>query len=144
MIMALAEKEKILAELLALEDYNDKFKYLIQKGKSQPPLAEEYKTETFRIEGCISKLWLHPTFKDGKIYLESDSDAAIPKGIAAILIEIYSGSTPDEALAIDPVFLREAGVEQHLSMNRSNGLSKLCNQIRLYAMAYKQIQKAAK
>lgn len=139
--MALAEKEKILKELLALKDYNDKFKYLIQKGKLQADLPEEFKTETFRIEGCISKLWLHPTFKEGKIYLSSDSDAAIPKGIAAILTEIYSGTTPAEALAIDPVFLREAGVEQHLSMNRSNGLSKLCNQIKMYALAYQQLEK---
>lgn len=142
--MALAEKEKILKELMALKDHNDKFKYLIQKGKSQSPLAEEYKIETFRIEGCLSKLWLHPTFKEGKIYLSSDSDTAIPKGIAAILTEIYSGTTPDEALAIDPVFLKEAGVEQHLSMNRSNGLAKLCNQIRMYALAFKQMEKKGK
>ena len=142
--MAIIEKEKILKDLLELPDHNDKFKYLIQKGKSQPLLAEEFKTETYRIEGCLSKLWLHPSFKDGKIYFNSDSDAAIPKGIAAILTEIYSGTTPDEALAIDPIFLKEAGVEQHLSMNRSNGLSKLCNQIKLYALAYKQIEKKLK
>ena len=142
--MALIEKEKILQELLALKDYNDKFKYLIQKGKNQPPLDEKFKTETYRIEGCLSKLWLHPTFRNGKIYFASDSDAAIPKGIAALLTEIYSGNSPEEALAIDPSFLKEAGVEQHLSMNRSNGLSMLCNQIKMYAMAYNQLEKKNK
>ena len=109
--MAKEEKDKILKELFAIDDYNEKFKYLIQKGKAQLPLAEEFKIDTYRIEGCLSQLWLHPTFKDGKIYLKSDSDAAIPKGIAAILTEIFSGTTPDEALSIDPAFLKEDGIE---------------------------------
>lgn len=142
--MAKAEKDIILKELFSIEDYNEKFKYIIQKGKAQLPLSEEFKVDTYQIEGCLSKLWLHPTFKEGKIYLNSDSDAAIPKGIAAILTEIYSGSTPDEALAIDPIFLKEAGVDQHLSMNRRNGLSKLCNQIRMYALVFKQMESKPK
>ncbi|PCJ62863.1 MAG: Fe-S metabolism protein SufE [Planctomycetota bacterium] len=139
--MGYPEKEQISKDLMALPDHQDKFKYLIKKGKNQPELNQEFKIEKFRIQGCMSKLWLHPQFKEGKIYFSSDSDAAIPKGIAAILTEIYSGLTPDEALEFDSSFLKEVGVAQHLSMNRSNGLVKLYEQIRLYALAFKSLNR---
>ena len=134
--MAFAERDQILTDLKAISDVKERFSYLIKKGKEFGDLPEEKKTEDFRIKGCNSQLWLVPEFKDGKIFFEVDSDAAIPKGIAAVLVAAYNGLTPKEALELDPSFLAEGGIEQHLSMNRRSGLSNICKQIKYYAMAF--------
>jgi cysteine desulfuration protein SufE len=136
MVMSLENKEKILQELTAISDVRERFAYLIQTGKDAGELPEEDKVEKFRITGCNSMLWLVPEFKDGNIFFRIDSDAAIPKGIAAILAIAYSGMSPREVLALEPTFLKDAGIEQHLSMNRRNGLANICKQIKLYAMAF--------
>jgi len=138
--MTLEAKQKIIDELSALEEQDQKFKYLIQKGRSLPEMSETKKSEDFQVKGCMSQLWLHPSFTNGRVYFEVDSDAAIPKGIAAILVEVYGGCTPDEIIALDPAFLRDVGVEQHLSLNRRNGLTSLTKQIKLYAVAFKSLE----
>ena len=137
--MALEDKEKILADLAAISDIRERFAYLIDLGKSEEELSDEQRTEDNRIKGCNSQLWLVPSLRDGKIYFAVDSDAAIPKGIAAILARVYSGMTPEGVLSLEPDFLKEAGIEQHLSMNRRNGLSNICKQINYYAIAYQAL-----
>lgn len=137
--MANKEKEQILAELLEIKDVRERFAYLIQKGKEHGELTEDEKIEKNLIKGCNSQLWLVPAFADGKISFRVDSDAAIPKGIATVLAEAYTGLTPQEVLTTEPDFLKEAGIEQHLSMNRRNGLTNICKQIKLYAMAFQAL-----
>ena len=137
--MSLKDKEKIIEDLSSIHEDDERYAYIINKGRVHPALADEFKVESFQIKGCLSQLWLHPELKDGKVYFTIDSDAAIPKGIAAILAEVYSDMTPSEILALSPDFLKEYGIEQHLSMNRRNGLSHICKQIQLYAVAYKAI-----
>ena len=80
-----------------------------------------------------------PELRDGRIYFQGHSEAAIVKGIVAILIEGYSGNTPQENLTLSPEFLREGGITEHLSMNRRNGLSSVVKQIMLYSAAYKAL-----
>ena len=87
----------------------------------------------------MSQAWLIPEFKDGRLYFYVDSDAAIVKGIMALLISVYSGNLPAENLALSPDFLKEGGVTEHLSMNRRNGLSSVVKQIMLYSTAFKAL-----
>lgn len=135
--MSLKHQEAIINVLGKITDQNEKFRYLVDLGRKVAPYPDEFRNDDFLIKGCLSQLWLHPNFEDGLLQFDVDSDAAIPKGIAAILAKVYNGCTPNEILEHDPKFLTEVGIEQHLSMNRRNGLSNLIKQIKLYAMAYK-------
>lgn len=122
---------------IKIEDWQDRYKKIIDLGKSLPPMREEFKIETNKVKGCQSQVWLGVDFKDGLIYFEGDSDASIVKGIVALLLGVYSGSTPDEILSTKPTFIEDIGLKQHLSMSRSNGLNSMIKQITIYAMAFK-------
>lgn len=131
--------QKIVADLTSIPDQEERFLHVMEKGKKAPGLPEEKKIDKFKIDGCASDLWLVPDFRDGKCYFGVDSNAFITKGVSSILAEVYSDATPDEVLGLSPEFLREAGITQHLSPNRANGLSAICKQIKLYAVAFKQL-----
>ncbi len=122
-------------------NWEEKYKYIISKGKELPSMDGAHKTDDYLITGCQSKVWLHPTFKDGIIIFKADSDASITKGIAAILLEIYSPNTPSEILKINPDFITELELTKHLSATRSNGLASMIKQITIYAMAFKTLEK---
>jgi cysteine desulfuration protein SufE len=120
-------------------DWEDRYKEIIQIGKSLNNYPEEKRDEKYKVKGCQSQVWLYPEFKDGKIYFYGDSDAVLVKGIVGLLINVYSESTPDEVLATKPEFLKEVGITEHLSMNRSNGLAAMMKQIQMYALVFKSI-----
>ena len=84
-------------------------------------------------------MWLVPELKDGKVLFKADSDAVLVKGIVALLVEAYSGLTPEEITAQDTGFLKEIGITEHLSMNRTNGLANMVKQIKMYAMAFQSL-----
>jgi cysteine desulfuration protein SufE len=98
------------------------------------------KTDAYLIKGCISRAWLFPRFENGLVYFKADSEAAIVKGIIASIVEVYSGSTPAEILALSPDFLAEGGISEALSMNRRSGLANILKQVRLYALAYQSLE----
>jgi len=130
------ERSQELIEILSFfEDKDEKLQFIIDKGKNLKSLEDEYKTDTFKIEGCQSNLWLVPEFKDDHLFFLADSDAVITRGIVAVLIDVYSGGTAKEILALDPAFLATAGITQHLTPNRRNGLANVCKKIRDYAEA---------
>ena len=132
--MTIEEKrDQFVEELTPFEDPFDRFAYLIDRAKDLAPLEEEYKIETFLIKGCISQLWVLPSSKDGKCYFHADSDASITKGTAGLLCELYSGETPEDVIALEPDFLAEVGITQHLSPNRRNGLTGVREKIKAYA-----------
>ena len=132
------ERSQEMVEMLSfIEDKDEKLQFVIDKGKGAPDLEASFQTDMFRIEGCVSNLWLVPEFKDGRVYFRADADAVITKGIAAMLVEVYSDSTPDEVVALDPAFLADAGITQHLTPNRRNGLSNVCKRIVEFAQACK-------
>ncbi len=132
--MSIQEKrDQIVEELMPFEDHFERFAYIIDRAKGHSPLADEYKIDTFLIEGCLSQLWIFPEFKEGKCYFHTDSDAAITKGTAALLCELYSGETPEDVLSLEPDFLADVGVTQHLSPNRRNGLTNVRKRIKAYA-----------
>lgn len=127
----------IIEEFSAFEDWMDKYDLLISLGKDLPAIDPKYKTNDFLIEGCQSRVWLHPDFDGEKISFTADSDAIITKGIVALLIRVMSEKAPDEIIGADLYFIDRIGLRQNLSPTRSNGLLAMVRQIKLYAMAFK-------
>lgn len=129
--------DQIVKEFSQFDDWMDKYQLLIEKGKELPEMDDSEKKEKYLIAGCQSKVWLVPEFKDGKLYFKGASDALITKGLASMVINVYSGQTPDDIIAFEPFFIEEAGLSQHLTPTRANGLNAMLKQIKLYAMAFK-------
>jgi cysteine desulfuration protein SufE len=128
--------DKIKHEFLSFSDWESRYKHLIEMGKQLPAMNEELKVDSNKIKGCQSQVWLMAELKDGMVYFVADSDASIVKGIVALLVYIYSASTPDEILSTKPTFLEEIGLREHLSMSRANGLTSMLKQVSFYAMAF--------
>jgi cysteine desulfuration protein SufE len=139
--MTINEKQdEIIAEMSELDDWMDRYAYIIDLGNSLPPIAEEYKTPQNLIEGCQSRVWLHADMNgDGRVEFTADSDAIIVKGIISMLIEVLSGHAPKEILDADLYFIDRIGLSEHLSPTRSNGLLAMVKQIKMYALAYEEI-----
>jgi cysteine desulfuration protein SufE len=136
--MTIAETEQqIVSEFSLFEEWEDKYIYLDEMSRSLPLIDEKYKTDQYVITGCQSKVWLHSDYRDGKIFFSADSDAIITKGIVNLLIRVLSGHTPDEILNAGMDFIEKIGLREHLSPTRSNGLTSMIKQMKLYALAYK-------
>jgi cysteine desulfuration protein SufE len=129
------KEEELIQEFEMFDDWMDKYNYIIELGKDLPMIDPQFKTEEFLISGCQSQVWLHPKYKDGKLYFSADSDAIITKGIVNLLIRVLSGHTPQEILDNDLSYLDAIGLKNHLSPTRSNGLASMIKQIKLYALA---------
>lgn len=134
-------QENIIADFSFFEDWEERYSYMIDLGKSLPLIDPQYKTEQYLIKGCQSQVWLHSQYKDGKIFFTADSDAIITKGIVAILISVFSGHTPTEILSADMKFIDKIGLKEHLSPTRANGLVSMMQQIQWYAKAYQLANK---
>jgi cysteine desulfuration protein SufE len=130
-------QEQIIEEFAQFGDWMERYEYLIEMGRELPPFDETHRRPDFLIEGCQSKVWLYPSFNDGVITFEADSDALITRGIVALLVRVFSGRTPDEILGTDLWFIDRIGLKENLSPTRSNGLLAMIKQMRLYALAYK-------
>ncbi len=105
-----------------LEDWTERYQYLIELGRRLPPFPETKRIEANRLHGCQAGVWLVAEDRNGKLFFEATSDSAIVAGLIALLLKIYSGRTPDEILAATPVFIEEIGLAEHLSPHRANGL----------------------
>ncbi|NMC38615.1 MAG: SufE family protein [Bacteroidales bacterium] len=130
-------QDNIIADFMVFDDWMDKYNLLIDIGKNLPVINPRFKTKDFLIEGCQSKVWLHPDYDGQKISFTADSDAIITRGIVALLIKVLSDRTPDEIIGSELYFIDRIGLRQNLSPTRSNGLLAMIRQIKLYAMAYK-------
>ena len=137
--MTIKEKEDELVDQFAdIDDWMDRYAYIIDLGNALEPLPESLKTPDRLIEGCQSRVWLAAEkTADGKVVYRADSDAIIEKGIISMLVEVLSGHTPDEILADDLSFIQRIGLAEHLSPTRSNGLVAMVKQMRAYALAFK-------
>lgn len=133
------KQEELIAEFADIDDWMDRYAYIIDLGNALPPIDEKYKTPEHFIEGCQSRVWLNAEYRDGKVYYTADSDAIIVKGIISMLIDVLSGHTPQEILDSDLHFIDAIGLSTHLSPTRSNGLLAMVKQMRLYALAFKQL-----
>lgn len=132
-------QEQIIEEFSVFEDWMDKYALLIEMGNELQPLDAKYKTQNNLISGCQSRVWLQADLVDGKILFQGDSDAVIVKGIIYLLIWVLSEHTPDEILSADLHFINDIGLKEHLSPTRSNGLVSMLKQMKLYALAFKNL-----
>lgn len=127
----------IVDEFSIFEDWLDRYNYLIELGNDLPEIDPQYKTNEYLINGCQSKVWLHADLEEGKLIYHAESDAIIVKGIAALLVKVMSGRTPDEIVENELFFIEKIGLSQNLSPTRSNGLLAMVKKMKLYALAYK-------
>ncbi|MBA5247119.1 SufE family protein [Marnyiella aurantia] len=135
--MTIKEKQQELVdEFEFLEDWEQKYEYLIDLGKQLNNFPEDKKTDDNLIKGCQSKVWIDASFRDGKLFFNADSDGILPKGIVALLTSIYSGHTTEEILGSDFEFISRIGLQEFLSPSRANGLMAMTKQIKFYAVAY--------
>ncbi|MEQ8356529.1 MAG: SufE family protein [Kiloniellaceae bacterium] len=132
-----ARVEELIDNFAFLDDWEDRFRYLIDLGRKLEPMDDALKTEETKVRGCTSQVWIVDEVQPGPpttLHFAADSDAHIVKGLIAVLLSIYDGRTPEEILGID---IKQAigalGFEQHLSPNRANGLFSMVERIRSLA-----------
>lgn len=130
-------QDEIVDEFSDIEDWMDRYAYIIDLGNALPAIDEKYKTPAHIIEGCQSRVWLNAEMVGNKVVYAADSDAIIVKGIISLLIKVLSEHTPDEILNAELYFIDKIGLSEHLSPTRSNGLVAMVKQIRMYALAFK-------
>ena len=126
-------QEEIVNDFSAFEEWMDKYEYIIELGKSLPIIDSSEKIDSNIIKGCQSRVWVHTSFEDGKLFFTADSDAIITKGIISLLIKVYNGRTPSEILSSDLSFIDRIGLKENLTPTRTNGLLSMIEQIRTEA-----------
>jgi cysteine desulfuration protein SufE len=126
-------QEELVEEFQFLDDWMDRYRYIIDLGRTLPDFPEEWMTDEFKVRGCQSQVWVVPEHKDGRIHFHATSDAAIVSGLIAIVLRIYSDRTPEEILATPPSFIQGVGLDEHLSPSRSNGLNSMIKVIFAHA-----------
>ena len=137
--MSIEERQQeLIAAFGDIDDWMDRYGYIIDLGNALPEIDESKKTPQNLIEGCQSRVWLDAeTDDEGRIHYTADSDAIIVKGIISLLISVLNGHTPDEIINADLHFINDIGLGEHLSPTRSNGLVAMVKQMKMYAMAFK-------
>ena len=133
-------EETIIDEFSCYDEWLDKYAYLIDLGKECPVIDEKDKTDSNLIKGCQSRVWLSCEHRDDRLWFKADSDAVITKGIISLLIRALNGQTPQDILNADLHFIDQIGLKEHLSPTRSNGLTSMVKQMKLYALAFSQKQ----
>ena len=129
-------QNEIIDEFAMFDDWEERYQYMIDLGKTLPLIDEKYKTDDHIIKGCQSKVWVHADMEDDKVNFTADSDAIITKGIIAILIRAFSGQHPNDIIEADTDFIDKIGLKEHLSPTRANGLVSMIKQLKMYAIAY--------
>lgn len=134
--MASPAFEEIVETFEFLDDWEDRYRHVIEMGKAMPPLDDGFKVPALKVNGCASQVWLRPTLSADKFDFQGDSDAMIVRGLIAILHALYAGLPAAEVAAVDaPAELGRLGLNDHLSSQRSNGLRAMVERIREVAAA---------
>lgn len=133
--MTLEEKQQeIIEEFEIYDDWMDKYEYIIELGKELPIISDEKKTDDRLIEGCQSRVWLDAEFIDGKMSFSADSDAIITKGIIGLLIRVLNNEDAKTIATTDLRFIKEIGLQEHLSPTRANGLASMVQKMKMSAL----------
>ena len=132
--MASAAFEEIVEDFEFLDDWEDRYRMVIELGKDMEPLPDALKVPATKVEGCASQVWLHPQIADGVVQFDGESDAMIVNGLIAVLRKLYNGLPPAEVTAIDArAELGRLGLNDHLSAQRSNGLRAMIERLQEFA-----------
>ncbi|MGX0879132.1 cysteine desulfuration protein SufE [Roseovarius sp. MBR-154] len=132
--MTSAAFEEIVDDFEFLEDWEDRYRYVIERGKAMDPLDDALKVPATKVEGCASQVWLHPRIEQGCFSFDGDSDAMIVRGLIAVLRALYNDRPVAEVPKVDAAAeLARLGLNDHLSAQRSNGLRAMIERIRSVA-----------
>jgi cysteine desulfuration protein SufE len=127
----------IAEDLGMFDDWMDRYQFIIEMGRKLPPFPPAWQDDQHRVPGCQSKVWMEVLQRDGRLFFAGVSDAAIVSGLIALLLRVYSGRSPDEILATDPVFLKDLGLLEALSTNRGNGIAAMARAVRDVAAVHR-------
>lgn len=132
-------KEKqatIIADFEVFDDWMDKYELIIELGKEIEGIIPAKRNDRQLIEGCQSKVWLDSSFSDSVMNFSADSDAIITKGIIALLIKVFNGEKPETIIKEELFFIKEIGLQEHLSPTRANGLLGMVKRMKMDALKY--------
>ncbi len=132
-------QDEIIEEFSAFDDWMDKYSLIIDMGNSLEAMPEEDKIPKNIIEGCQSRVWITARMEDGKVRFSGESDAIIVKGIVSLLLRVLDNQTPQTILDTDLYFIKEIGLQEHLSPTRSNGLVSMLRQMKLFAVTFAKL-----
>ncbi len=131
--MATAAFEAITEDFEFLEDWEDRYRHVIEMGKAMDPLEEAFRVPATKVDGCASQVWIVPQVQDGVFSFRGDSDAMIVRGLVAVLAALYNGLTVAEVQAVDAhAEMARLGLNEHLSAQRSNGVRAMIARIQGY------------
>jgi len=134
--MASTAFEDIAETFTFLDDWEDRYRHVIDLGRAMPPLDDAFRTPALKVQGCASQVWLRPMVADGHFDFQGESDAMIVRGLIAVLHALYAGLPVTEVARIDAnAELGRLGLTDHLSSQRSNGLRAMVQRIREEAAA---------
>ena len=129
--MATEAFEAIVEDFEFLDEWEDRYRYVIDQGKAMVPLEEALKVPATKVEGCASQVWLHPKIEDGVFSFDGESDAMIVRGLIAVLRALYNGLPVSDVAHVDAAGeMARLGLNEHLSAQRSNGLRAMIERIR--------------
>ncbi|MBP5659174.1 MAG: SufE family protein [Paludibacteraceae bacterium] len=128
-------QDEIIEEFTMMDEWIDRYELLIDYGKSLKGFPEEQRTKQNLIEGCQSQVWFTAALMDGKVIYQADSDAVLVKGIVSLLLRVLNNQAPKDIVNADLYFIKEIGLQEHLSPTRSNGLAAMLHQMKLFALA---------
>ena len=135
--MACPDFEDTVNDFEFLDDWEDRYRYIIEQAKAMSPLDEALKVPATKVEGCASQVWLHSEVNDGIFFFDGDSDAIIVKGLIAVLRKLFNGLNVADVIEVDAQKeLARLGLNDHLSSQRSNGLRAMIERIRHVAQAH--------
>ena len=137
--------EDIVENFELFDDWEDRYRYVIEIGRAMPELPTERRTGATKVEGCASQVWLvpelHASADGARLFFQGDSDAMIVRGLIALLFKAYSGAPAGEIVTTPPDFVNETGLGTHLSQTRANGLAAMVKQMKMYAAVFQAMQK---
>ncbi len=123
-------QDELIEEFKFFDNWIDRYQYIIDLGKKLPEFPDDWRTEENRIHGCQSQVWLKTDQNSDRLEFRAISDSAIVSGLIAILMRVYSGKNAQEIIATSPDFIKEIGLDEHLSPTRSNGLNSMIQVIK--------------
>ncbi len=134
-------QEQLAADFALLENWEDRYQYLLELAKECPPLDEAFKNDALLIKGCQSRVWLRATsLPDGRLEFAADSDALLVKGIMTLLLKVFQHQKPTDILGTSFDLHQKTGLQHHLSPNRANGLAGMLDRIRQLALLYRPVE----
>jgi cysteine desulfuration protein SufE len=130
----LPEKQRqLIAKYRVIEDAHERLAAITTRGRKWPAPSDEQRTDEYRVQGCVSPVWLVASMKDGRCRFRVGAESSLVLGLAALLCELYDGESPEEVAAVEPELLHELGLERQLSPTRLNGLANVRRVIREFA-----------